>query len=228
MAKGIHTGKTSNTAADGGNRQQSGFRDPPEVPAGFLFIHKHKQKACSIDYKEIESNQFCHWKNLSGGMELKRLVWPMLLMSLLCGCRAEETLETVNDEWVVPAMAQPREISVRLPEDAVSPVLEQEGRQIYMGLGYEIMLETMESGDLNKTLRTLSGYDPQQLTVVETSQDGAKRYDFVWTTTGESGSRLGRGAILDDGSYHYCMTALRDAGDTQIPWRDLFGSFALI
>lgn len=159
---------------------------------------------------------------------MKKFIWMILLAALLTGCTAEETLETVNDEWVVPVMAQPREISVRLPEEIVAPVLEQEGRQLYMGPNYEIMLETLPSGDLNATIRTLSGYDREQLTVLTTSQGDWDRYDFVWTMAGEMGDRLGRGVILDDGDYHYCMTAVRDKGETHILWRDVFGSFSLI
>lgn len=159
---------------------------------------------------------------------MKRWIGICLLALLLCGCRAEETLETVDDEWVAPVMAQPREISVRLPEDTVMPVLEQDGRRLHMGQGYEIMLETMASGDLNATVRALSGYEKEQLTILATRQENADRYDFVWTTTGEQGERLGRAVILDDGNYHYCMSALRDTGDTPIVWRDVFGSFSLI
>ena len=159
---------------------------------------------------------------------MKRLVWICLLAGLLAGCRAEETLETVNDEWVVPAMAQPREIAVRLPEDVVLPVLEQDNRRLYMAQGYEIMLETLASGDVNATIRTLSGYEKDQLTVLETRQGDADRYEFVWTTAGEKGDRLGRAVILDDGNYHYCMSVLRDSGETNIVWRDVFGSFSLI
>ena len=161
-------------------------------------------------------------------MNVKRLVWMALLAALLTGCTAEETLETVSDEILVPVMAQPREISVRLPEGALAPVLEQEGRHLYMGKDYEIMLETMASGDLRATIRALSGYDREQLTVVETRQGDTERYDFVWTTAGERGDRLGRAVILDDGNYHYCMSALREPGDTLIVWRDVFGSFSLI
>lgn len=159
---------------------------------------------------------------------MKKLVWMVLLAALLCGCKAEETLETVNDEWIVPVMAQPREISVRLPDNAVAPVLEQDDRQLYMGQDYEIMLETLAAGDLNATIRALSGYEKDQLTVLETRQGDADRYDFVWTTAGEQGDRLGRAVILDDGDYHYCMSVLRDAGDTNIVWQDVFGSFSLI
>ena len=159
---------------------------------------------------------------------MKRWIGICLLAFLLCGCRAEETLETVSDEWMIPAMAQPREISVRLPEDTVAPVLEQDGRRLYMGLDYEIMVETLAAGDLNATVRTLSGYEKEQLTVLETRQGDLDRYDFVWTTAGEKGERLGRGVILDDGDYHYCMSALREPGDTVVVWRDVFGSFSLI
>lgn len=159
---------------------------------------------------------------------MKRLLWMVLLAGLLCGCRAEETMETVNDEWIVPVMVQPREISVRLPDQILAPVMEQDGRRLYMGQSYEIMLETFDSGDLDNTIRILSGYEKDQLTVLETRRDDADRYDFVWTTTGEKGDRLGRAVILDDGNYHYCMSALRDAGDTPIVWRDVFESFCLV
>lgn len=161
-------------------------------------------------------------------MDLKKLVGFLLLAALLTGCAPEETLETVNDEWVVPVMAQPREISVRLPEDALAPVLEQDGRQLYMGQDYEIMLETLASGDLSATIRTLSGYDKDQLTVLNTRQEEAERYEFVWTAAGETGDRLGRAVILDDGDYHYCLSVLRDPGDTHVVWRDVFSSFTLV
>ena len=159
---------------------------------------------------------------------MKRWLWMMVLAVLLCGCKAEETLETVSDEWMVPAMAQPREISVRLPENTVLPVMEQDGRRLYMGQDYEIMVETLASGDLNDTIRTISGFEKEQLTILETNQADTDRYDFVWTTTGEQGHRLGRAVVLDDGNYHYCMTVLRDAEESLVVWQDVFASFALL
>lgn len=161
-------------------------------------------------------------------MYVKRWGCICLLMILLGGCKAEETLETVSDEWIIPVMAQPREISVRMPEDLVLPVLEQEGRQLYMGPNYEIMLETMAAGDLQATIRNLSGYEQEQLTILETDQGEWNRYEFVWTAVGEQGHRLGRAVILDDGDYHYCMSVLRDAEESLIVWQDVFQSFSLI
>ena len=161
-------------------------------------------------------------------MYVKRWLWMIVLAVLLCGCKAEETLETVSDEWIVPAMAQPREISVRLPENTVLPVMEQDGRKLYMGQNYEILLETLAAGDLNDTIRTISGFEKEQLTVLQTRQGELDRYEFVWTATGERGELLGRAVILDDGNYHYCMTVLRDAEESIVVWQDVFSSFALL
>lgn len=136
-------------------------------------------------------------------------------------------METVSDEWVLPVMAQPGEIFVELPEGLVAPVLQQDSRQLYMGPDYEIMLETLSAGDLNATIRALSGYEKEQLTVLKTQQGDTDRYEFVWTAAGEQGDRLGRAVILDDGTYHYCMSVLRDPGDTPVPWKNVFGSFSL-
>lgn len=162
---------------------------------------------------------------------MKKSCILLLLAFLLCGCAAEETFETISDEIVAPVMAQPRQITVRLPDNAVAPVLESDSEQVYMSEDYEIVIETLSSGDLNATIQTLSGYGKDQLTVMETQQDSVTRYDFVWVSAGEAGDRLGRAVILDDGSYHYCMSVLRDAETvekSQIVWSDVFQSFALI
>ena len=160
---------------------------------------------------------------------MKKLWILLALASLLCGCAAEETLETVSDDIIQPVMAQPGEISVRLPDNAVAPVLESDSEQVYLSEDYEILVQTCPAGNLNDTIRKLTGFDKEQLTVMETEQDGAKRYDFVWAAAGEDGERLGRAAVLDDGSYHYCLSVLRDAqGEkSQVVWSEVFSSFGL-
>lgn len=157
--------------------------------------------------------------------------WIIVMVSLLlCGCTAEETFETVADEIVQAVMAQPRELTVKLPDDAVAPVLESNSEQIYMCEDYEIIIQTMDSGDLSATIQTVCGYSEENLTIIETESDGVKRYEFVWASAGENGDRLGRAVILDDGSYHYVMSVMRDAATTensQIVWSEVFNSFAL-
>ena len=158
-------------------------------------------------------------------------VWAILpLVLLLGGCGSAETLETISDEWLQPVMATPRNISVRLPDEAAAPVMETDTELIYLCEDYEIVLETMSSGDLGKTIQHICGYEKENLTIMHTGMDGVERYEFVWASAGETGEQLGRAVILDDGQYHYCLSALRDAAKetvTQAQWNDVFRSFQL-
>lgn len=154
----------------------------------------------------------------------------MVLGLCLCGCGAQETMETVADVWVQETMEPPRQIAVRLPDEAVTPVLQSDSEQVYLCEDYQLILETCPAGDLDATVQKLTGFPKRALTVMQTCRDGIERYDFVWTTAEEQGQMLGRAAILDDGKYHYCLSVLRSADDTrktQIVWRDVFESFTL-
>ena len=158
--------------------------------------------------------------------------WVILLLSalLLTGCASEDTFETIADEPVAAVMAQPGQISVELPEDAVAPVLESGSEQLWLCDDYEILIQTRPSGDLNGMIQTISGYPKESLTVIETQNQNVTRYDFVWASAGEKGERLGRAVVLDDGNYHYCMSVLRDADaqESQIVWNEVFQSFSLV
>ena len=164
-------------------------------------------------------------------MIVKKIIVMLMMSLLLSGCGAKETLETVADDIPLqPVLAEPAQISVRLPDNAVSPVLESDTEQVYLCEDYEIAIETRSSGDIGGTITALTGFDPEQLTVMHTSPDGVDRYEFVWVSAGETGDRLGRGVVLDDGSYHYCMSVLRDAENqkkSQVVWSDVFSSFCL-
>ena len=162
---------------------------------------------------------------------MKKIILFVLTMLLLCGCAGEETMETVADELVQPVMAQPREIMVSLPGEVSVPTMEGDAGRVYLADDYEICIQTMASGDLNATVQTVTGYEKDALTVMNTKMDGLERYEFVWVSAGEKGERIGRGVVLDDGSYHYVMTVLRDADTTensQIVWNDVFASFQLV
>ena len=162
---------------------------------------------------------------------VKKIAMALMLALLLSGCGAEETLETVADDIPLqPVMAEPAEIYVRLPDNAVSPVLESDTEQVYLSEDYEIAIETRSSGDIGGTITALTGFAPEQLTIMHTKQESADRYEFVWVSAGENGDRLGRAVVLDDGSYHYCMSVLRDAENqkkSQVVWSDVFSSFSL-
>ena len=161
-------------------------------------------------------------------MKIKALIALMAL--LLTGCGAEETFETVSDDLVQPVMAQMRHVSVWLPEDAAAPALESEDGAVYVCEDYEVYQQVLPSGDLEATVRSVSGFDLENLTVVTSSRDGCKRHDFVWASASEQGDRVGKGCILDDGSYHYVLTVLgnaESAGENEEEWRQILDSFAL-
>lgn len=163
-------------------------------------------------------------------MILKK-IWMLAALALaLSGCAAKETFETVADQLVQTILPSPRQTTVRLPDNAVAPVLESDSEQVYLCEDYELIIETVFSGDLNATIQSICGYSKEDLTIMQTQINGVDRYDFVWASAGEKGERLGRAVILDDGHYHYCMSVLRDADSTektQIVWRDVFNSFSL-
>ena len=89
-------------------------------------------------------------------------IWIAAALALLLGgCGAKETLETVADDISVqPVPVSPREISVRLPDNAVAPVLDSDSEQVYLCEDYEIVIETHASGDLSGTIAALSGFEP--------------------------------------------------------------------
>lgn len=161
---------------------------------------------------------------------VRNCVLLLLMTLLLAGCGAEETFETIADELVQPVMARPGHISVQLPGETALPVIENDSGRIYVCNDYEIVVQTLDGGDLDKTMQTVSGMEKENLTVMETFSDGVSRYEFVWASAGETGDQTGRGAILDDGNYHYCLSVLCNAENgekTQINWDQVFSSFCL-
>ena len=161
---------------------------------------------------------------------MKKWMSLLALVLALGGCGSSETMETVADEYVVAAMAEPKQITVQLPGEAALPAMENDSARLYLCRDYEIALQTMEGGDLDATLRSVTGFGREDLTVMETVRGDIPCYEFVWSCAGETGQQVGRGILLDDGSYHYVMTALWDeAGeaDSQVVWSEVFASFGI-
>ena len=162
---------------------------------------------------------------------MKKIWWLLLTAVLLCGCSAQQIVETVSDEWLVSTMAPQKELSIKLPANASRTVMAAEdGAQLYFCDNYTLSVQTASSGDLDKTLRDLCGYSSRQLTLMETKLGGVKRYDWTWTSAGEGGVQVGRGAVLDDGNYHYCVTVMADedsSGDLDTRWDSVFSSLGL-
>ena len=230
MAERVHPSQDAHASAEKRKEKKDILRNAPELFTRPVLVRKHKQEGCRIDNKEVGKEEILrHAIILSGGIGLKKGCVLLLAVLLLTACGAQETVETVADDMAVPVMAEPREIAVDLPGDGEQTVVEGASGNLYLGSDYSIAIETLDAGDLDRTIYDLTGFHKSDLTVITTESDGVKRYEFVWAAAGETGEQLGHGVILDDGNYHYCMSVLRpaEAEVSQIIWDDVYHSFSL-
>lgn len=162
---------------------------------------------------------------------MKKYGWIILiLVLLLTGCQSVPTFETLGNVYASQEDHEQRTFNLELPADAAAQTITGSTGTIYFCDGYEIVLETMSAGDLDSTLRTLTGFDADALTLMQTRGSDYSCYECAWTSAGEAGFQVGRTKILDDGNWYYCLTVFapaNDAGSLQNDWQRLFESFYL-
>ena len=158
--------------------------------------------------------------------------WMLFCCSvLLAGCAKAETFECIDDELLQPVMAEVGEVNLSLPPEAsAQTMLGSDTDKLYFCDGYTAAVQVLQRGDLDRTSRQLCGFGADSLNILETSSNGYKRYDWVWTAAGEGGDAVGRAAVIDDGKYHYCVSLLADAtlaGELEVQWGKLLNSFSV-
>ena len=155
----------------------------------------------------------------------------ILVAFLLCGCGAVPTFETLGAvDHTSPSQPSQRTILLQLPDDAVKSVMSNELDTVYHCQDYTIILQTISAGDMVSTVRSISGFSPDQMTILESQCGDHSRWDWVWTAAGEGNDVVCRAAVLNDGVYHYTlqvMASAEDAGDLTKVWNELFRSFCL-
>lgn len=157
----------------------------------------------------------------------------LALLLLLSGCGKTEKYETVMDQTVMPEKEDKMVIMLDLPDNASLQTMESTADcNVYICDDYTLTAYTADGGDIHKTILEATGFPPEQLDIIRTQQGDWKRYVCVWAAAGEPGELVGRCAVLDDGSYHYVLTAMSDAeaaGElSQNEWQSVFRSFRLI
>ncbi len=149
----------------------------------------------------------------------------LMICGLLAGCVAP-TFETIADgDPAQIVVADAKQILLELPKSAVTDVVTQD-YQVYLCDGYVVWVQTMDGGDFNGTIQELSGFTRDQLMVMESREGDFRRYDWIWTAMSEEGELVFRAAVLDDGQYHYCLTAMAE-GNVMADWNDVFASFCI-
>ena len=161
---------------------------------------------------------------------MRKILFLLLTCVLLGGCAAAPTFETLG-----PVLHQPEQLPavattrLSLPESAALQTLGGGTDKLYECDGYTLILQTLAGGDLTRTVRSVCGFDPEKLTLLETASQ-VRRYDWAWTAMGDGGELICRAAVLDDGVYHYCLTVFAPAasgGALAEQWNGLFASFGL-
>ena len=162
---------------------------------------------------------------------MKKFCFLLVLFVFMTGCGAQATFETVSDDYVQSVSATMQQVQLVLPEDAAVMTIENQGvGKLYLCDGYAIAVQTLESGDLEKTLQAVSGFTSNALQLLQTGAGEIDRYECVWVAAGENGSQVCRASILDDGSFHYVVTIMADAqmaGELTDQWNTIMSSVTL-
>ena len=161
---------------------------------------------------------------------LKKCWLTVFLCLLLAGC-AQQAYETMSDHYELPEDLAARQVSLLLPQEA-SLLSEKDSstEQCYLCKDFMVSVQTFAGGDLSRTLRLVSGYERDQIAVLELREEDWKRYECVWASVGESGDQLCRAVILDDGDFHYVLTLetlAEHSAQLREAWQEIVRSFSL-
>ena len=161
---------------------------------------------------------------------MKKALLVAAICCFLAGCGAQKEFETVSDVYA-PEQPQKQQVVLALPQEASTPAFSGEAvGELYLCNGYVLTVQTLLGGNLDKTFRELTGFSREALRPVETLRQGVKRYDCVFTSTGEGENQINRVVVLDDGTYHYAVSVM--AGESQTgklaaTWQKLLDSVTL-
>lgn len=162
---------------------------------------------------------------------MKKLWFLLFVVLLLTGCSAEETFETVNDALAVPASAIVYEVSLGLPDEASKQTIRQDMDVLYVCDNYILTVQKLDGGDLQGTVKQISGFDKEDLTMIRTVREGFPCWHLTWTTSGEEEPQVCRAVILDDGAQHHVVTVMAEASvSAQLAeqWQNVLSTVALI
>lgn len=163
---------------------------------------------------------------------MKKILCLALLVTLLTGCGASPALETIADEPVQSVSATAQQILLDLPSNAKLEAMGSETQdKLYLCDGFTVSVQTVEAGDLDRTLRTATGYGAEELTLMQTATAAGKCYRCVWAAAGEGQTQVGKTCVVDDGSYHYVLTVMvpeADAGKLAEQVQSVLDSFQVV
>lgn len=136
--------------------------------------------------------------------------WWLILLAgfLLAGC-GQKDMETVGDSYIIPNTPEPAEVHLELPEDAAMLTVQNEtDGTLYLCRDYTVTVQTFPGGDLDRTLRQVSGFGADELRIYTLEYEDYLQHACVWVSAGEDMDQVGKAVILDDGAYHYAVAVM--------------------
>ncbi len=160
---------------------------------------------------------------------MKKWLCVLLCALFLSGCSQPEAMETVNDIYAVPELPEAQEVFFWLPEGAALSVSEGTG-ELYVCDDFTALVQVFSSGDLDATVRAVTGYGKDRLELLGWKTAQGQRWECAWASAGENGDQIARTLIVDDGNYHYTLTLQAEAekgGELALDWNEIFQTFEL-
>ena len=160
-----------------------------------------------------------------------KIICLLCVFLLLTGCGTVPVWETVEDfmptiptsTWLDESYA----IQIGLPEHA-KLTWQTDTCSLYEAETIEIMTETFLASDLNTAVRHLSGYEAENLLILETTRFDLPEYQFAWYTQTAEGGSLCRADLVMDGSTCYAVVCTSPEGEnTMDTIRQVFSTFGL-
>ncbi len=153
---------------------------------------------------------------------------------ILSGCAAGNAAEPEHVSDIPEKEPEVCVIAYELPE---AMVLETGGgeliQQAYESVdgSYSVTAERIPADTLEEAIRTVSGFDMEDLTILNTKQDDAEIYHFAWSSGSEEGAFVSRCALAAKDGAYYALTVTRQAGEcgeNRAAEKKLFSSMRLI
>lgn len=145
----------------------------------------------------------------------KRLILACMAAcaALLCACSVQTRTawETVDDEIAADCaswQSGAKIISFEVPAGAGAQELDGSGaRQVYAAAdgAYEIVAEVLLDTSVDSVVRSLTGFPPERVQVVETRCGELPEYQFAWYAGSDEGGRLYRVDVVLEEPYCYTL-----------------------
>lgn len=140
----------------------------------------------------------------------KVCVFTVVLLLLLSGCaKTEKKRFIVSDEILTDCnQTEKLQITVCLPEgitEAVSAVTDDCRLFEAADGSYYVVTQVLTGQTADKTIREMTGADPEAIGALRTINNSLPEYRFSWCMEGENGLLSCTGIVVEDQDYCYAL-----------------------